>query len=407
MNSIQSLFAKRRKKTWAKGVRYAALIAKSLQAFPIFALLILYFCYKRFLEWLPADFPTGILLAVILTVVLTRSRYRTFVQPADPYFLFPAREELDVYFRKAFFYNLVLQLGHTFVWMLFLAPLFYTGIGGTAFFVFALILLLLLKSWNLYMLRLEITGGSPSLSSLWLRGGTNLLILLWLFEGRLHPLLIPAALLWLGLITWHKLHRQPPSSLIPWERLIAQEEQTVSAYYRLASQFVEVPHIRNEVRPRRWLAFLEGAVSSRPDNTYLYLYLRTFLRHSEPFGATLRLTLVAAILLLTFRPSLPTGIIILAVALFVTGIQLPWIRRIHRFQPWFRLYPLPEGQKQRDLSRLVFRIIGVQSTLILLPQPLFWYAPSTWGLPLLFLGWGAGWLLGWGWIPRQKKKSLA
>ncbi|SDW25809.1 ABC-2 type transport system permease protein [Marininema mesophilum] len=399
MSTLDNLFTRRRRHAWQKGVRYASLIAKTLQIFPLFALLFLYFGYKSFLQWVPTDIAVVILLAVIL-IEVTRTKYRTFVQPADPYFLFPADASIQKYFRDAFRYNLILEIVKISLWMLFLCPLFLVKVGEVSAFLTSMTLVVLLKGWNLIIFRIAINSGSAPLS-IWIRGGSNLLLLMWLFDGQNLLFLLPFALLWLGILFYYYRRNAPPGYHIAWESWVRRERQTVSTYYRFASQFIEVPQVGNDVRPRRWLSFLEKTVSKKPKNTYLFLYLRTFLRYRDPFGASLRLTIIGAVILLIFQPSLLVASILILAVILATGIQLPWIRQHHRFQPWFRLYPRPEKQKKTDLTGLMIKILMIQTTLALIIQPQFWSTPTTWGIPLLLFGFGFSWLIAGVWLPRR------
>ncbi|MDA8353963.1 MAG: ABC transporter permease, partial [Firmicutes bacterium] len=209
-------------------------------------------------------------------------------------------------------------------------------------------------------------------------------------------------------LTLYHLKQQPPRHLIPWEALIIREQRTVSSYYRLAHQFIDVPYIGNEVKNRPAFGFFYKWLPPTPENSYLYLYLRTFFRYREPFGVYIRLTLVTAAMMAFLRFEWWMAALTLAGGLYLTGVQLPWIRRIHRYQPWFRLYPRPVEQKQKDWSRLAVGLLAVQAVLILLPQWWLWQAPVTL-LPLfLLLGWIIAWFLGRVYLPKRlhKKSSL-
>lgn len=385
---IGKLYSVRLQSAWKKGIRYALLIIRGLHFLPVFFLLFLYFGYKVFLDWLPATFPTYLLIAVILSGVLTRTQIRTLLKEPDPVFLMPAQNQLREYFRSSLQYSVIIQLLKTTVWMGFLFPLFFDRIGGIGAFFLSLVTLLFLKTWNVWIRWLEILSGITKELSLILRGVTNLLITAWLFYGALFGLPLVIALLWLGCITLYFRKRTPPSHIIPWDRLIALEQQTVSRYYRLANQFIDVPFIGNEIKPRPWLTFFYKWLPFRSTNTYLYLYLRTFFRYSEPFGVTIRLTLIATglLCLFSFMPWYFTASIYFG-ALYLTAIQLPWIRRIHRYQPWFWLYPLPVKQQQTDLARLLTFVLGIQGTLILLPPLVLQSQPLGLLLILLILGW--------------------
>ncbi|PTX59385.1 ABC-2 type transport system permease protein [Melghirimyces profundicolus] len=408
MRPIESLFLERMKHAWKKGGRYAALIAKGLHFLPIFLLISLYFGYKWLLAELPEDFPVSLLLTVLFTWTLSSTRIRTYVQKADPVFLFPDLDGLKGYFRRSLIYSAAMQSLKIWLVTVFLSPLYLTRVGEVAGLGSAWALLTLLKIWNIGIVWLEIHREDRRGVHAFLRWGTNGLITWWLFSGQWFgwPLVIGG--IWLGWLTLHHIRFRSPRHLIPWETLMRWEERTVSAYYRLANQFIDVPHIGNDVTPRPVFSLLFRRLPSRPENTYLFLYLRTFFRYREPFGVFVRLTLVTAVLLACLPAAGWFSAFILLTGLYVTGIQLPWIRRIHRYQPWFRLYPLPEKQKRTDCSRLAFWLLGAQSSLALLPQYWAWNSPLPFLLPILLLGWGAAWFLSWIYLPRRlhKRSSL-
>ncbi len=408
MTPIPALFRQRMNQAWVKGSRYVALIAKGLHFLPVFLLILIYFGYRAFLEWLPAHFPVYLLFTAIFTWSLSRTRIRTFVQPADPVFLFPNLAGLKIYFRRSLAYSAGMQSLKIFLLLSFLSPLYLTRLGDMAGLVASWAVLTVLKVWNVWIYWFELHHRDRPGTQRFLRWGSNGVITLWLFSGHFFgwPLLV--AILWIGWLTLYHLKQQPPRHLIPWEALIIREQRTVSSYYRLAHQFIDVPYIGNEVKNRPALGFFYKWLPPTPENSYLYLYLRTFFRYREPFGVYIRLTLVTAAMMAFLRFEWWMAALTLAGGLYLTGVQLPWIRRIHRYQPWFRLYPRPVEQKQKDWSRLAVGLLAVQAVLILLPQWWLWQAPVTL-LPLfLLLGWIIAWFLGRVYLPKRlhKKSSL-
>ncbi|MFD1426432.1 ABC transporter permease [Kroppenstedtia sanguinis] len=406
MNPVASLFQQRSKQAWIKGARYTALIAKGLHFLPIAVLLLIYFGYRALLTGLPPEFPIHLLLAILLTWILSRTGIRTFVKAADPVFLLPAEEGLREYFRKSLWYSGLMQSLKVVFWMIFLFPLFYTRIGDVGDFLAALALLLPLKIWNLWAHWLELRAEERPILHLLLRVGSNGLITLWLFSGGLFgwPLLV--AILWFAALTLHYRQMYSHNRIIPWDRLLLREEQAVSAWYRLAGHFVDVPQISNEIKPRPLFnPLLRRLPRPQPENTYLYLYLRTFFRYGEPFGVYVRLTGVTALLVAFLREEWWLSVLVLPLGMLLTGIQLPWIRRIHRFQPWFRLYPRPDSQKRTDWSRLAFALLAVQATTVVILQWWLWSQPLPL-LPLLLgIGWGTAWILGRLWLPKRLHKQ--
>ncbi|MDR6226431.1 ABC transporter permease [Desmospora profundinema] len=408
MNDLDHLFQDRRKKAFEKGGRYALAIARTLNLFPaLFAILVLVLYRKLLEEWLPPDFPVAWLLAVILTPVLASTRFRTFIQPADPFFLAPAPDKLTRYWQRTFTYNATIQCLAVLGWMAFLSPLFIQRLGDGIAWVMAVVVLITFKVFLLWLRLHELFGKHPRWIDPVIRWVTSALVTIWLFQGEFFGIPLLAALGWTGFLILHHRKRRPPQGYIPWDRLVSEESATVTRYYRLASQFIDVPQVGNEVRIRRGWGWLNRFPARRPEHTYLYLYQRTFLRYREPFGVSLRLTLVTGLALIWAEFSLSLAASLYFLGLWMTAVQLPWIRRIHRFQPWFRLYPLPEQQKTLGLSRLVWIILLAQSLLILVLPALTWEKPFP-SVPLLLAG---GWTFStvyarWR-IPRSMRKRKA
>jgi ABC-2 type transport system permease protein len=389
MSDREHLFQHRRKKAWAKGARYALAIARSLHLFPaLFAIFVLAMYRKLLEEWLPPDFPVVWLLVALLTPVLATARFRSFIQPADSIFLAPASHALNRYWQQAFTYNAIIQCLFVLGWMAFLSPLYIQRVGAGIDWVMAVIVLLTFKVFHLWLRLHELFSLPPRWTDPVIRWGTSALVTFWLFSGSFFGIPLAVALVWSGLLIIHHRKRRPPRGYIPWERLISEETATVTRYYRLASQFIDIPHIGNEIKIRRGWQWLNRFPARRPEHTYLYLFQRTFLRYREPFGVTIRLTLITglAVAWAGFLPSFAALLYLLG--LWMTAVQLPWVRRMHRFQPWFRLYPLPEHLKTEGLSRLAWVILLAVSALMLILPALTWQHPLP-ALPLMLAG---GWI---------------
>lgn len=405
MTDLNRLFQHRRKAAYQKGGRYALAILRTLNLFPALFALLLLVAYRKLLEeWLPPDFPVAWVLAGILTAVLAFTRFRTFLQPADPFFLAPDPSALSRYLQRAFTYNAIIQCLIVLTWMAFLSPLYIQRLGDGIDWVMTVVVLLTFKIFNLWLRFHELLAEHPQWTDSLIRWGSSALISVWLFRGEYFGIPLLLSLIWTGLLIAYHLRRRPPQGYFSWERLVSEESATVARYYRLASQFIDVPQVGNEVRIRRGWRWLNRFPARRRENAYLYLYQRTFLRYREPFGVTLRLTLVTGIALMLTEPIPVMTVCLYFLGLWMTAIQLPWIRRIHRFQPWFRLYPLPEQQKSRDLARLVWVILLAESGLML-ALPLGTWADPFPQLPLMLVGgWTFASVYAFWRIPRQTRK---
>ena len=79
-------------------------------------------------------------------------------------------------------------------------------------------------------------------------------------------LLIVPMILLVGLIVYYR--NQTRNKGIKWEFLIEQDERRMTAFYRLANMFTDVPKLKNKVKRRKWLDGLLSGISYHHDQTY-------------------------------------------------------------------------------------------------------------------------------------------
>src|SRR5699024_12158792 len=86
----------------------------------------------------------------------SRTRIRTFVQPADPVFLFPNLAGLKIYFRRSLASSAGMQSLKILLLLCFLSPLYLTRLGDMAGRVASWAVLTLLKVWNVWIYCFEL-----------------------------------------------------------------------------------------------------------------------------------------------------------------------------------------------------------------------------------------------------------
>ena len=108
------------------------------------------------------------------------------------------------------------------------------------------------------------------------------------------------AVILLGLYLYYK--QQTKEKGLKWEYLIDQDERRMTSFYRLANLFTDVPKLKNRVKRRKWLDSLLVRIPFRQDQSFPFLFTRTFLRSGDYWGLFVRLTLIGAgaIYFLTF-----------------------------------------------------------------------------------------------------------
>ena len=70
--------------------------------------------------------------------------------------------------------------------------------------------------------------------------------------------------------------------------------------YKFIQLFTDIPEVSSTVK-RKYLDPLLGVVKKTSENTYAYLFIRSFLRGSEYSGLLFRLILVGGVLLFFYK----------------------------------------------------------------------------------------------------------
>lgn len=360
----RSIFQQRLKAAWKKGLRYFILISGN-GGMPILlmaAAILFVYVYVIFLRVLPEAFPVFLLMAFVLSIILTKNTVRTFMRKPDVVFLLPLEPGMPGYFRSSLTYSAAVQSLYAVGAMSLLLPLYRVRIGdGTTFFI-ALALVVLFKWWNVYASWQESRLSQRRGTHVAFRYIVNFVMMALLFyQGSVILYCLIAAVM-LAVTTFY-YRRLIKNNRYPWHRLINLEQKRRQALYTLTSFFIDVPLQQQRVNERAWLSRWFRWLPYGQPHSPLYLYARTFIRSGEYLGVYVRLTIVTAILI-AFIPNTYAVFAVYILGLVFTGVQLPSIASKHRASIWVRLYPLEPHAYQQSLTRLVCILLAVQSVLL-------------------------------------------
>ncbi|MBU5211844.1 ABC transporter permease [Heyndrickxia oleronia] len=329
----------------------------------IFALGAGAFYYNGWVKTLDESFPVAWVMGIILGLFLTMSPIYTFLKEADKVYLLPIEMKLKFYFRKAIHVSFMLQ---SYILLMILAacmPMYakVTGNGFKSFFLILLILLIV-KLWNLYLQWdvLKIQDYRISYIDWLVRFVVNCSFIYFIIERSLPWIYGLYILIFLGL--YFIYHQATKEKTLKWDTLINKEEKRMSAFYRFANLFTDVPKLRGQVKRRKWLDPLLNFVQYDQKNTYSYLFIRTFMRTSEYFGLFIRLLLIGGFLLY-FSDQFYLVLGISIIFLYLTGFQLIPMIRFHELKIWQFLYPVQRSFKEKSFIKLLHVILLVQSVI--------------------------------------------
>ncbi|WP_045519860.1 ABC transporter permease [Neobacillus niacini] len=321
------------------------------------------FYYQNWISSLSPDFPAEIIIAVILGVFLTHSPVYTFLLEADQVFLIPLETRLKPYFFRSGLISLIFQ-GYILLMVLAVLMPMYAHVsanGFQSFFIF-LIILLAIKAWNIAVNWKIHYFVQPSVYTwdMFVRYFINVLFTFLLFNNANILFLLIFALIMASY--YRSFYIRTRKMGLKWDLLIAQEEKRMSSFYRLANLFTDVPKVKDTVKRRKWLDLFINRISFSQDNTYHYLFARTFLRASDYLGLFIRLTVIGAFAV--YFISFGVGQIVLSLLfIYLTGFQLLPLWNHHQNKLWVDLYPVSQNHKTAAFHSLLMRILIIQSSI--------------------------------------------
>lgn len=140
--------------------------------------------------------------------------------------------------------------------------------------------------------------------------------------------------------------------------MIAVEEHRLHRLYRFINLFTDVPEITPEIKRRKYFDVILKKITYSFNHTYLYLYVRRFLRGTEYSGLYLRLTAIGS-LALFFIGDRWFALTIGALFIYLIGFQMLPLYQQFRYMTATQLYPVPEAQKLVAIKQLLRVILSV------------------------------------------------
>ena len=317
--------------------------------------------YQQWLQTLTTSFPTALVMAVLIGLVLTAGSIQTLLKEADLVYLLPVEEKLKPYFTKAFLFTFMIQLYIIAIVAAALAPLYFQQMKQTgAGYIWIVLAFVIVKAWNLFVAweKSFLTDQNIQRADWFIRFILNGLFVYFLVE-RTSVLFIGGIVL-LMVLYLAIMHQMVKGKPLNWEYLISEEGKKMMLLYRIANMFVDVPALKERVSRRKWLDFILSIIGEK--RTYLYLYTRTFLRSGNYFGLYVRLLALGGVILY-FIPFLYGRFIVSLIFLYLIGYQLLTLWKHHRMKIWLDLYPVGGEEKKKDFLTLLNAILIIGSVI--------------------------------------------
>lgn len=319
--------------------------------------------YSQWVKNLSPDFPSSLVMSLVLAFFLTISPIITLLKEADMVYLLPLEKELEGYFRKGMRLSFIIQAYILLLVLGALMPLHFKSTGaGFVSFLYLFAVLLVLKYWNLKLhwdTMKTIEQGTLTADPI-IRFILNAAAL-YLIVANASWLFILAVLLIIAAFTLY-MRASVKNKMLKWELLIEKEQRRMQLFYRMANMFTDVPHLKSKVWRRAWMDPIFRFIPFEEKNIFRYLFSRTIVRTSEYSGLIVRLTLIASVIVF-FIENLYMAVGVALLFLYLTGFQLLPIFRRHDTKVWVHLYPVPPIYKKLNFFRLLIQVLVSQGVL--------------------------------------------
>lgn len=317
--------------------------------------------YQRWLETLSPHFPALIIMTITFTLIVISSHVRTLMKEADMMFLLPMEHKLKHYFQKAFSYSFITQSFVIIVAIILFAPLYFkvTQANGRILLI-SLILLLIVKYWNLRMSWKMgfLTDSSAKWSDLVVRFALNLSGIYFIFSQQ-YLFVIAIFFIMAGYDAY--FFKLVKSKAVKWDQLIKKEEEKKQSFYKLANLFTDVPKLKKRAKRRKYLDWILKQITYQQGNVYKYLFSRALLRSGDYFGIVVRLTIIGSVILSVINEQLVGNVIVVIVFSFLTGIQIMSLYKHFDLLELPALYPNAEAYKLDSFVKVIYGFLLFQA----------------------------------------------
>ncbi|OKP71473.1 ABC transporter permease [Paenibacillus sp. P3E] len=350
---LKELRRQRRSRFTGSLIPYMGYIIQSGVAMLFLLVLIIFSAwYTSLLRDIPAGIPIRWIMLIFLLPAVAHSSFRTYLQSPDTIFLLPQGHRMKGYFAPAWVAGNVWKILRLAFVLITLWPLYIRTDDSHQMLFATLVVLILVKLLASFGLWRELTMLSrpASLGYNLLRWAVSgLMIAAWLWQPSLRALIfiVILASAYLAALA------VPGRHSVPWERLIATERNQGAIALMILGWFVDVPGREQRVYVRRYLSKWGGGISWRRSTAYRFLLTKSFAR-GDIFGIVLRIAVLSLLLVWWNRGSY-VGSGIYLFFLFIMGVQLSALRKLHSESFWLTVYPLPEGSKASSTIQFIFR----------------------------------------------------
>src|SRR5699024_9871999 len=256
--------------------------------------------YQQWLAQLSPSFPSEWIVIGTFGVLTVYNPLQSLLKEADIVFLIAAEEIMITYFRNTIVYSFIIQLYVVIFAAAVLGPLYFYVFSHRNGWVYigTVFLLIVCKGWNLlakwWMYRVRDKSLRILDMCIRLLLSTSV-IMFFTQEQMVYAAIVTGIYIALFIYIYRFTHK---SYGIPWDELIQQDRHRMNSFYRFANLFTYVPHLKNKLKQRKWIAsIMRKRVPYGQEHSYSYVFRLSFLRSGDYASMYIRLLIMGSILL--------------------------------------------------------------------------------------------------------------
>ena len=375
MSNIENIFSDRRKKEQELKLTYSKYIFNSHLI--MFLIIVLGAVLINYSKWIAIAskvelYSVYTAVTVVFSYYLVSTKIKTYIKEADAVFLLP----LEKYYRKI---GLKTVISSTIVHIITVIIFYFatkpiTNLIGNIDRL-SIFMLLIVIIWNNLLKYFQVIHYKEVIwSKLLLFIVIFIQLLEVFFENTIIRVIYFISIMVLAVFTLHimknagnKLNAKDQEKyVVNWNQAADYDKHRIESYLKFVNMFVDVPLSGVKVARRKYFDILLPKLTKdnfKKENSFKYYYYRVFLRQENTVYLALRLMLLAALVIFSFKNTYVSGLAIISYS-YLTIIQLVPLYKQMSNNIWYSILPVSEDIKIKSYKQLLTSVMIVTTLLL-------------------------------------------
>ena len=375
MSNIENIFSDRRKKEQELKLTYSKYIFNSHLI--MFLIIVLGAVLINYSKWVAIAskvelYSVYLAATVAFSYYLVSSKIKTHIKEADAVFLLP----LEKYYRKV---GLKTVINSTIVHIITIIIFYFatkpiTNLIGNIDRL-SIFMLLIVIIWNNLLKYFQVIHYKEVIwSKLLLFIVIFIQLLEVFFENTAIRIIYLISIIVLAVFTYYimknagnKLNAKDQEKyVVNWNQAADYDKHRIESYLKFVNMFVDVPLSGVKVARRKYFDILLPKLTKdnfKKENSFKYYYYRVFLRQENTVYLALRLMLLAALVIFSFKNTYVSGLAIISYS-YLTIIQLVPLYKQMSNNIWHSILPVSEDIKIKSYKQLLTSVMIVTTLLL-------------------------------------------